>query len=310
MRVRNQFDKTQAVVTNPTPGVAACCPKAVAAGRLPTPASSAPARWYASRRPDTEQRNATVAVRQATPTNRIVRFGRRVYGRLNPTQAEERTIKSSSTAIPAGFKKLLSHTPRNRSYGGRRSTVLQRHKHHVGHAYVYDQPRRRLSRAFAYLSTARLSLISGLVTTPGLTATRLSVATTLSGAGAAKFGDAVRRSPTPAGLGRLAYGAFVAESFYEPQMHRLGWVRGLRHARQRKTHSRATDYVDASLLARLCLDEHCAPEGTTAAARRTGTPGVTPIPRATSPRRSLQVVDGIDPTGWSCVPGTVAFNAS
>lgn len=130
---------------------------------------------------------------------------------------------SSPESCLTGFKKLLSHGSRTRSYGGRSVAVLQRHKHHIGHDLVLNTARRRLSRTFAYASTARLRLVSGL---------------------AAERNGGVSRAG-----GRLAYVARLVEGFYEPSLTQLGWYRGLRHARQAHRHAMHGAQLSASLRA-------------------------------------------------------------
>lgn len=137
--------------------------------------------------------------------------------------------RSSPESCPTGFKKLISHGSRTRSYAGRSVTVLQRHKHHIGHDLVLNTARRRLSRAFAYVGTARLRLVSGMA--------------------ADRNNDGVNRAG-----GRLAYVARSVEGFYEPSLTRLGWYRGLRHARQARRHAVHGAQLSTSLRAGVRTD--------------------------------------------------------
>lgn len=199
------------------------------------------------------------------------RFGRRqtvVDASRGPSR------RSSPESCPTGFKKLLSHGSRIRSHGGRRVAVLQRHKHHIGHDLVLHNARRRLSRAFAYIPVTRLRLVLGMVADLGL-----------------RSKTTPRNRDTTCPKGRLAYAARLVEGFYEPSLSRLGWYRGLRHARQARRHAATGSRVSPDL------------RGGVGASANTGMPfGVS----GRSSQRCLTTVHA-DRTTWRCVPGGVAI---
>lgn len=172
--------------------------------------------------------------------------------------------RSSPESCLTGFKKLLSHGSRTRSYGGRSAAALQRHKHHIGHDLVLNTARRRLSRAFAYVGNARLRLVSALA------------------AGRHDGGVSCAR-------GRLAYVARTVEGFYEPSLTRLGWYRGLRHARQAHRHADHGTQLSVSLRAGVRTD---ADVRTYSGAQSLGSGQCPTIARA-------------DRARWTCAPGSV-----
>ena len=132
----------------------------------------------------------------------------------------ERTRTNLPTSCLGGFKKLLSHAVKNRVYDGRRTLVLQRHRHHTGHDLIYTRPRQNLSRSFGYLNSGRLDRLAGLKP-PGVSRPNL------------RFGVSLTQPRS----GRLAHVGAAVESFGEPGLSRHTLTRGLRHARQALNHS-------------------------------------------------------------------------